>query len=317
MCPLTVQPARGPFWFEPEADSGAVHWIPPAQPWFALLSPVEYVMTKDLGTGLHVPQYRLRFNPALLPANPQSWQVVAAYYDAATGLWNDRGVIYTLRDLTLGSVEFSFPPQTSWNASDLNTACPNKLVVAVLLTAIQPLDAWVRIGDNACPTAPDSTYYAPGRGPTTDCTPTFFAVLRQGEFVPAQSSIDVVLDSLRIINNGVAAAGFAIDYNLETGVLSLAFAPDAANLPPYFGCLNAGPHAIQILVGEQQTNPTPFFVDATPPQVISTPGWVQTQITLAADIVDAEAGLDTASIAIVLRNCADENGATVRLARST
>ncbi len=299
----------GTEWFEPTWYDSAVNLIPPSQYYYTLISEVENIMSNNLGNGTVQSHLRMHFNPALLPPNPQQWQVVAAYWDASAQIWSEVGIVYETRNFQTGQIDFQWLVDWDVSTGDVEHGCPSTARFAVFFTVAQPLSGNVQFADSDCETAPDSTYYTPTRGPTTDCTPTFWAILRQGEYTPPESTIDVYLDGVRIINDGVSTdteddeAMFLTAYDQLSGQYSVWFNPDGSDNPPYFGCLGAGQHYVQIFVNNQSTTNTPFFVDVTAPEAFTTPGYVNHQITLWANLTDLESGVDTNNVEVDVFNC--------------
>jgi hypothetical protein len=292
--------------------------LPPSQYYYTMISSVEYVLTENISTGQHESRFKMRFNPTLVPAGSQNWSVVAAYYDRESDKWTEVGIIYESRNFVTGQIEFYFPYGVDWNASNdelgdsLETVCPNKLAFAVMYTTVRPIDEYVRFALDDCPTFPDSTYYTPQRGPTTVCNPVFWAVLRQGEYVPDENTIDVYLDGIRIVSDGTPDhehswcenhAVFQTAYDAVSGIYQVRYSDSTSFCPPWYGCLSAGQHYIQFYTDNLSTHVTPFFVDVTPPDAFTSPGYVNHQIVLWADLTDAESGVDTTNVEVDVFNC--------------
>jgi len=318
----------GTAWFQPAAYFETINMLPPSQYYYTILSDVEYVLTENISTGQHEARFRMQFDETLLPAGTQPWNVVATYYDRASDVWTEMGIIYQTRDLVNGQIEFYFPCCVDWNASNdefgdsLTTVCPNKLAFAVMLTTVRPIDEWVRFANNYCDTEPDSTYYTPERGPSVGCDVTWWAVLRQGEYIPPENTIDVYLDGIRIINDGRPDASngyapvmegqqqngtplFTTNYNTVSGAYSVRFAYAADYLPPWYasGCLRNGQHNIQFYTNNLHTYLTPFWVDRTEPEAWTYPEYINHQVNLWANLTDAQTGVDTNSVYAVISDC--------------
>ncbi len=299
----------GTEWFEPTWYDSSVNLIPPSQYYYTLISEVENVMSNSLGNGTVGSHFRMHFNPALVPPQPQDWQVVAAYWDASAQIWSEVGIVYESRNFTTGQIDFQWLVDWDVSTGDIEHGCPSTARFAVFLTSAQPISGNVSFSDSECESAPDSTYYTPERGPTTDCNPTFGAVLRQGEVTPPENTIDVYIDGVRVINDGVSTetenevAIFLTSYDELSGQYNVWFNPAASGAAPYFGCLGAGQHHVQFFVNNQSTANTPFYVDVTAPEAFTVPTYVNHQITLWANLTDLESGIDTNNVELDIFNC--------------
>jgi hypothetical protein len=107
--------------------------------------------------------------------------------------------------------------------------------------------------------------------------------------------------------NGTYGEGdiFNTSYNEVSGLFCVWFNDNANEFPPWFGCLGHGQHNIQFFVDNQSTDLTPFFVDDTWPEAFASPGYLNHQITIWADLVDFESGIDTTEVEADLKNCLD------------
>ena len=313
--PIDGVTGDGTGWFQPARDDQVVNMLPPSQYYYTMISRVEYLMSKDLSAGQHETRFRMHFDQTRLPANPEDWQVVATYYDASDDLWLESGIIYQTRDFQNGMIEFYFPNGVPWMESDENPdQCPAKIAFTVMLTTVRPIDQWVRFsadpGDE-CPGVPDSTYYTPERGPTVDCDAVMWAVLRQGEEVPPENVIDVYVDGIRIVNDGVPDHHnhewnedlFRTSYDDVSGIYRVWFNEDAYSQPPWYGCFGQGQHNVQFFVNNVPTHLTPFYVDRTGPEAFTRPDYINHQVNLWADLTDAQSGIDTSEVWMVISDC--------------
>ncbi|MBL0060873.1 MAG: hypothetical protein IPP40_05130 [bacterium] len=322
---------RGSLWFQPYLESQSHSLVPAYQYYYTLVSTVEEVQSDDLDE-LDIVQpassFRMHFDNSLLPENAEEWQVVVAYWnwDASDesgqteGMWQEWGITYNDRDLENGIVDFQWTPD--WDVSDLTNICPDRVRFGVFITSIRPIDEFVRLsnGDD-CSTPPDGLPYYNGV-PVTDCSPLWWVVLGQGEYPPDPSRVDVYLDGIRIVNDGEPAYTegwydengcdgediFIIDYDEITGIMAVSFNPAASSCGPWFACLTQGNHTIQFYVDDRPTNVTPFYVDNTEPTAHAEPTYIgDVEVTLWADLIDRESGIDTLSVYLDLANCGVEN----------
>lgn len=323
--PMNASSTDGILWFEPVHETDFVNLIPVEQYYYTMLSDVEVIVSQ----GLTSPTYeddtpneiriRMRFNPADLPQGYEPWQVVPAYWDNGYDLWMERGVVHVDRDsVHLGIIDFEYSvADEDWDPSDWYTALHScyQIRFAVFLSTVRPIDEFVRFASEHCSNVPDSTYYTPTRGVTTNCDPVMWAVLRHGEEVPDLNTIDVYLDGIRIVSNGVPDGDngqyeggdiFVVSYDAISGVFTVRFNANAGDAPPWFGCLSHGPHTIQIYSDNMYTRLTPFFVDNTAPSAFTSPEYLNHQITLWANLTDAESGIDTTSVQVVISDCGNE-----------
>jgi hypothetical protein len=132
--------------------------------------------------------------------------------------------------------------------------------------------------------------------------------MRQGEFTAPDTTIDVYLDGIRIINNGRPDMGeygpaFEPSYNTVSGVYSVRFASNAYDIAPWYGSLRHGMHTVQFYSNNLHTNVTPFFVDRTEPNAYTNPGYINHQVNLWANLTDLESGVDTTSVYAVISDC--------------
>jgi hypothetical protein len=324
--PVDGMHGDGTLWFQPSGDDDVVNLMPPSQYYYQFLSEVEYVMTNDIEGNEQESRFRLHFNPALLPPNPQDWMVVAAYYDVDDDEWQERGIIYETRDFVHGTIEFHFANGcVNWDQSDNDRRhghhghdyCPNKLALAVMLTTVRPIEDWVHFANEWCDLEPDTTgsTYTAARGPSVGCDATWWAVLRQGEHIPLENTIDVYLDGIRIINDGEpdrvygcnhwGRALFRTAYNTVSGVYSVRFTWAADFEAPWFasGCLRNGQHTIQFYTDNLHTYLTPFWVDRTEPEAFTYPEYINHQVNLWANLTDVQTGIDTNSAYVVISDC--------------
>jgi len=319
--PVGGMEGYGTLWFQPAADDDVVNMMPPHQYYYQFLGEVEYVMTNDIEGDQQESRFQMRFDPELLPENVEDWMVVAAYYDMDDDEWQERGIIYESRDFENGIIDFHFANgHVNWDQSDEDRHhgwhnCPNKLALTVMLTTVRPIDEYVRFANYWCDLEPDSTYYTPERGPTVGCDVTWWAVLRQGETIPRESTIDVYLDGIRIINDGRpdqangcdenGAPLFTTWYNEVSGIYSVAFSYEADFFPPWYasGCLRNGQHTIQFYTDNLHTHLTPFWVDRTEPEAWTYPEYINHQVDLWANLTDCESMVDTTSVYAVISDC--------------
>jgi hypothetical protein len=318
--PTNATTTNGFLWFEPVQEADYVNLIPPSQYYYSLLSKVEAISSSDLtsatitedtthtGDWGHLVRIKMRFNPALLPQGYQPWQVVPAFYDNDNDqMWSERGIVYVNRDsLAQGMIDFQYSvEEDEWDPSDetSGTSYCSQIKWAVMLTTVQPLNAEVQFADAFCDDAPDMTYYTPTRGPSMGTDPTFWAVMRQGEYLAPDSTIDVYLDGVRIVNNGRPDPAFEPSYNQVSGVYSVRFSANAYNIAPWYGELRHGQHTVQFYANNLHTSLTPFFVDHIAPEAYTYPGYINHQVNLWANLTDGESGVDTASVYAIISDC--------------
>ncbi|NUO18032.1 proprotein convertase P-domain-containing protein [bacterium] len=322
---------RGSLWFQPYLMSQSHSMVPAYQYYYTLISNVEEIQSDDLDE-LDIVQpassFRMRFDNSLLPENAEEWQVVVAYWnwDASdesgmyNGMWQEWGITYNDRDLENGIVDFQWTPD--WDISDLTSICPDRVRFGVFLTSIRPIDEFVRMnnGGDCDVFYEDLTYY--NGMPVVDCNPLWWVVLGEGEYPPTPDRVDVWLDGIRIVNDGEVAEMddiegyedcyydelFTTHYDEVSGMYSVQLNPQYYSCPPWFGCLPQGVHTIQFFVDDRPTNVTPFYVDNTPPTAHAEPTYIgDVSVTLWADLIDRESGIDTISVYLDLANCGVEN----------
>ncbi len=321
---------RGSLWFQPYLPSQTHSMVPAYQYYYTLISAVEEIQSDDLGD-IDIEQapssFRMRFDNSLLPENAEEWQVVVAYWNwdaddesgQYNGMWQEWGITYNDRDLENGIVDFQMIPD--WDVSDLTNICPDRIRFGVFLTTIRPIDEFVRMnsGDNCHPWF-DNPYY--NGLPVVDCTPMWWVVLGEGETPPTPDRVDVWLDGIRIVNDGepVELDGynydncyydelFDIEYDNVSGIFSVEFNPNYGSCPPWFGCLTQGVHTIQFYVDNRPTRVTEFYVDNTLPTAYTEPTYIgDVNVTLWADLIDRESGIDTQYVYLDLRNCEYDGG---------
>ncbi len=324
---------RGSLWFQPYLASQSHSLVPAYQYYYTLVSDVEEIQSDDLDElDIVYPasSFRMRFDNSLLPENAEEWQVVVAYWNwdysdesgQNTGMWQEWGITYNDRDLENGTVDFQWTPD--WDVSDVTSICPDRVRFGVFITSIRPIDEFVRLNNGGdCDVIYDESglnYY--NGVAVTDCSPQWWVVLGEGEFPPTPDRVDVWLDGIRIVNDGEPAYTegwyeenqcegydvFIIDYDEITGIMAVSFNPEANACGPWFGCLTQGIHSIQFYVDDRPTNLTNFYVDNTPPTAHAEPTYIgDVEITLWADLVDRESGIDTISVYLDLANCGVEN----------
>ncbi|MBI5058505.1 hypothetical protein HZB60_01850 [candidate division KSB1 bacterium] len=298
---------HGAVWFQPSHDNDNVNLLPPSQYYYTLLSEVETVFSNDLGNGTDESRFSMRFNAALLPQGYVTNQIIAAYWDEEAQIWVERGIVYENRNVPQGTIDFHWI--VDWNVS-ISNECPDGATLAIFYSNVAPLSGQVFFrDDDNCWQNPDSTYYTPARGVTVDCDPVFWAVLRQGEYVPLQSTIDVWLDGIRIVNDGQPSGPYenvwTTSYESVSGIFTVQFASGSESIPPYFGCLAPGQHHVQFWTDNLSIPVTPFWVDVTGPEAWMNPTYINHQTTLVALLTDGESGIDTAFTYLDLMNCED------------
>ncbi|MCB9366153.1 MAG: hypothetical protein H6506_02855 [Calditrichaeota bacterium] len=319
---------RGSVWFQPYLPSQSHSLVPAYQYYYTLISAVEEVQSDDLDELNFVSpasSFRMHFDNTLLPENAEEWQVVVAYWnwDASEdtteqlGMWQELGITYNDRDLENGIVDFQWTPD--WDISDVTSYCPDRARFAVFLTSIRPIDEYVRInsGSDCHPWFENPMY---NDMPVTDCTPLWWVVLGEGEIPPTPDRVDVWLDGIRIVQDGqgVEMVGdnnyeycdfddlFSIHYDDVSGIFSVEFRDTYYSCPPWFGCLTHGVHTIQFYVDDRPTNVTEFFVDNTIPQAHAETFYIgDVDVTIWADLIDRESGIDTEYVYLDLMNCED------------
>ena len=323
----------GSLWFESYLPSQSHSLVPAYQYYYTLISNVVEIQSDDLDD-LDIVQpassFRMHFDNSLLPENAEEWQVVVAYWNwddedesgQYNGMWQEWGITYNDRDLENGIVDFQWTPD--WDVSDLTSVCPDRARFAVFITSIRPISENVHLnnGGDCDPSYDESGLNYYNGVPVTDCNPQWWVVLGQGEYPPTPDRVDVWLDGIRIVNDGEPAYTegwyeenqcdgydvFIIDYDEITGIMAVSFNPDANSCGPWFGCLTQGTHTIQYYLDDRPTNVTPFYVDLTPPTAHTEPTYIgDVSITLWADLVDRESGIDTVSVYLDLANCGVEN----------
>ncbi|MBK6766231.1 MAG: proprotein convertase P-domain-containing protein [bacterium] len=203
---------RGSMWFQPYLPEQSHSLVPAYQYYYTLISTVEEIQSDDLEE-LDIVQpassFRMHFDNSLLPENAEEWQVVVAYWnwDASDasgqyeGMWQEWGITYNDRDLENGTVDFQWTPD--WDISDLTSVCPDRARFGVFITTIRPIDEFVRVdnGDDCSVYYEDLPNY--NGMPVVDCTPQWWVVLGEGEYPPTPDRVDVWLDGIRIVNDGV------------------------------------------------------------------------------------------------------------------
>ncbi|MCB1060889.1 MAG: hypothetical protein KDB65_11705 [Calditrichaeota bacterium] len=315
----------GNLWFQPYLPSQSYSLVPAYQYYYTLISGVEEIQSQDLDQyNLVSPMssFRMHFDNSLLPENAEEWQVVVAYWNWDTtdasgqyeGMWQEWGITYNDRDLENGIVDFQWTPV--WDISDIGSLCPDRIRFGVFLTAIRPISEFVQLnsGSDCEPDFPNPTYNGM---PVTDCTPSWWVVLGAGDIPQTPDRVDVWLDGIRIVNDGqpVELEGnfdegcrpdsiFHLSYDDVSGIFNVEFDSDFYDCPPWYGCLTQGIHTIQFYVDDRPTNVTPFYVDNTMPTAYAEPTYIgDVSVTIWADLVDRESGIDTNYVYLDLANC--------------
>jgi hypothetical protein len=316
---------EGSLWFQPYLPSQSHNMVPAYQYYYTLISTVEELQSNDLDQlNIVQPQssFRMRFDNSLLPENAEEWQVVVAYWNWDTtdasgqyeGMWQEWGITYNDRDLENGIVDFQWTPD--WDVSDVTSVCPDRVRFGVFLTSIRPISENVIMNSGAdCEPWFENPMYNGMQ--VTDCTPTWWVVLGAGEIPQTPDRVDVWLDGIRIVNDGVPAMVdgeyeegcygdrlFDITYDNVSGIFAVEFDDDYYSCPPWYGCLTQGIHTIQFYVDDRPTNVTPFYVDNTNPMAHVEPTYIgDVSVTLTADLIDRESGIATDYVYLDLANC--------------
>jgi len=317
----------GSVWFQPYLPSQSNSLVPAYQYYYTLISAVEEIQSDDLDDLdiVHpASSFRMRFDNSLLPENAEEWQVVVAYWnwDASDesgqyeGMWQEWGITYNDRDLENGIVDFQWTPD--WDISDVTSICPDRARFAVFITTIRPIDEMVRLGNGGDCSQWEENLPQYNGLPVVDCNPLWWVVLGEGEYPPTPDRVDVWLDGIRIVNDGEVAdmeevegydycdfdALFTTHYDNISGMYTVQMNETYYTCPPFFGCLSQGIHTIQFYVDDRPTNVTPFYVDNTPPTAYTEPTYIgSVDVTLWANLVDRESGIDTIGVYLDLANC--------------
>ncbi len=310
----------GTIYFEPYLDAQTVNLIPVEQPYYTLASDVENIyFGGDLeGADLVPSSFKLRFYG--IPEGAAPDQIVPVWWNEVGGVWSELGIQYAEVDTVNWTVTFQ-------SRIDQVTYAPEGeecffvtfavMVREVGFTIDGPyfVDAYEGYWDY-----PDSCYYTPERGPTIGDDPAYWVVLCDGDGVPPEEWIDVWLDDIRIIHNGVAVEFvgypdiFLDDYDDVSGIYKVYFnhAEWACIHSPWHCEMQAGPHTIRFRVydgvGHEVEAAAPFYVDVTGPDVFTWGRYICHNTEMIATITDLEACINLESLELTIWNLLDPGG---------
>ena len=194
----------GTIYFEPYLDAQVINLIPVNQPYYTLTSDVENIYFGGglQGSDLVPSSFKLRFN---MPDGATPDQIVPVWWDEVGGMWSESGI------------EYSEPYQEGddWFISfqsriDEVTYAPYEEGCFFVTFAVMVREVGFSIDGPFFTDVGDGWDYpdvCATPEPTVDCSPLFWTVMRDGDGVPPEEWIDVWLDSIRIVHNGVADNG--------------------------------------------------------------------------------------------------------------